>query len=66
MPIAIGTRFHTGQHNPVSGTFLFDGYMDGVPTPVPSAGEKRIPLSLAEVFPPCMRKACYWKLERYA
>jgi hypothetical protein len=60
--VAIGTRFRTGQVNPVSGHFRFDGYLDGTSWPSPSPAERHIPLSLGERFPPVGGKGCYWVL----
>ena len=60
--VAVGTRFKTGERNPVSGVFRFDGYLDGTYTPYPSAAEGKIPLSAGEIFPPIAttKKGCYW------
>jgi hypothetical protein len=62
--IAIGTRYRTGQTNPVSGGFEFDGYVDGSWSPYPTAAELKIPLAVGNGFPPIASagKSCYWKL----
>lgn len=64
MTTAIGTRFKTGQTNPESGRYRFDGYLDGTSSPAPKAEEREIPLSRTETFPPIRSagKGCWWKL----
>jgi YjzC-like protein len=66
MAIPIGSRFRTGQVNPESGGFRFDGYLDGTWVPTPKPHEKEIPLSKGEIFPPIhsANKGCWWKLIR--
>lgn len=68
MPVAVGTRFRTGEICIESGVYDFDGYLDGTSYPSPTAEERRIPLSAHETFPPIRStgKACYWKLVRKA
>jgi hypothetical protein len=63
---ALGTLYRTGQINPVSGVFDFAGYTDGTSSPTPSSYARRIPLTKGETFPPCERKAAYWRLASYA
>jgi hypothetical protein len=62
----VGDRFKTGQTNPASGSFAFDGYIDGTTTPAPTAAERVIPLSKDETFPPIKsaNKGAWWKLQR--
>ncbi len=62
--VPIGTSYRTGQRNPVSGGFEFDGYTDGSSHPRPYTNELKIPLSIGETFPPISSagKGCYWKL----
>lgn len=59
----IGSRYHTGQTNPETGTYSFDGYLDGTSTPAPTTNEKEINLSRGETFPPVRssNKSAYWK-----
>lgn len=63
---AIGSRFRTGDKNPISGGFVFDGYLDGTSNPPPKPREREIPLSKGEIFPPVRSasKGCWWKLIR--
>jgi len=58
------SRFQTGEKCRQSGTYKFDGYLDGTKFPSPSEEEMRIPLSIGETFPPIRStgKSCYWKL----
>lgn len=62
----IGDRFKTGQICETTGSYVFDGYVDGTFTPAPNAEERVIPLSKGETFPPIRsaKKACWWKLQR--
>lgn len=64
----IGDRFKTGQTCDTSGSYVFDEYTDGTSTPAPTADERVIPLSRDETFPPVRssKKACWWKLQRFA
>jgi hypothetical protein len=64
--VALGTRFHTGQINPQSGVYRWDGNVNGSSFPQPGSNQREIPLSRGEKFPPCNSVACYWKLIRYA
>jgi hypothetical protein len=56
-------RYSTGQECPKTGTYAFDGYLDGTWSPSPTANESSIPLSKGETFPPIRsaNKACWWK-----
>lgn len=66
MTTLIGARFKTGQTNPESGHYRFDGFVDGSSFPAPTAEERDIPLSRGETFPPIRsaEKGCWWKLVR--
>jgi len=66
MPTSLGSRFRTGQLNPESGGYRFDGYLDGSTSPPPHQHEREIPLSRGERFPPIhsANKGCWWKLIR--
>ena len=59
-----GTRYKTGEKCITTGTYRFDGYLDGTSDPSPTADEMRISLSAGETFPPIRssEKACYWRL----
>ena len=56
-------RYKTGQECPKTGTYAFDGYLDGTSTPSPTTNESRIPLSKGETFPPIksQNKGCWWR-----
>lgn len=61
----IGDRFKTGQRVETTGTYEFDGYLDGTWTPAPTAEERRMRLEASrDTFPPIRscNKGCYWKL----
>jgi hypothetical protein len=62
--VSTARRYRTGQKNPESGVYQFDGYLDGGFTPYPTKEERLIPLSEDETFPPIAsaKKACYWAL----
>ena len=62
----IGDRFKTGQPCDTTGSYVFDGYVDGTYAPAPTQEERVIPLSKGEPFPPVRsaQKACWWKLQR--
>lgn len=64
----VGDRFKTGQTCEATGSYVFDGYLDGSSSPSPTAEERVIPLSRSETFPPIRSasKACWWKLQRLA
>ncbi len=64
----IGDKFKTSQTCETSGTYDWDGYVDGTQTPAPTYEEKRIPLESGETFPPIRScdKSCWWKLSAYA
>lgn len=67
MATAIGTRYKTGEKNPESGRYRFDGYLDGTSYPAPRPEEMQIPLSKGETFPPIRSsgKGCWWKLMQH-
>jgi hypothetical protein len=56
-------RYKTGDTAPRTGTYDFDGYVDGTKSPTPTVEEQRIPLSIGETFPPVRsaKKAAYWR-----
>jgi hypothetical protein len=62
----VGDRFKTGQTCDTSGSYAFDGYVDGTSQPAPTSNERVIPLQKNETFPPIRSasKACWWKLQR--
>ena len=62
----VGDRFKTGQNCETSGSYAFDGYVDGTNTPAPTSAERVIPLAKSETFPPIRscNKAAFWKLQR--
>lgn len=62
----IGTRYRTGEKCPATGSYAFDGYVDGTSTPAPTPEERQIPLTKGETFPPVRSsgKAAYWRLSR--
>lgn len=64
--MAVGDRYKTGQNNPETGVFNFDGYTDGTSSPAPTAEERVISLSKNETFPPIKscNKGCWWKRMR--
>ncbi len=65
---SIGDRFSTNDINPVSGVFIFDGYIAGAGAAAPTAEERVIPLAKGGTFPPIRSsgKSAYWKLQRLA
>ena len=62
----IGDRFKNGEICETSGSYVFDGYVDGTTTPAPTANERVIPVSKGGHFPPVKscEKAAWWKLQR--
>lgn len=64
----VGDRFKTGSKCETTGSYAFDGYVDGTSTPAPTQAERVIPLSTGEVFPPVRstNKGAWWKLQRIA
>jgi len=62
----VGDRFKTGDKCDATGSYVFDGYIDGTTTPAPTTNERVIPLSKGGTFPPIKsaNKGCYWKLQR--
>lgn len=68
MVVPIGSRFKTGDVNPVSGVYIYVGHMGPGCGFRPSPAQSRIPLTLGETFPPhthC-RQAVVWELVEYA
>ena len=57
----IGSKFRTGEKNPVSGVFACERCEQ-------SARQNTIPLSKGETFPPCSKcnAGVTWRLTRYA
>lgn len=55
-------RQKTGENASTTGTYAFDGYVDGTSTPAPTAEEKKIPMARGETLPPVKSsgKAAYW------
>lgn len=55
-------RQKTGESAQKTGTYTFDGYVDGGNIPAPTAEEKKIPMKLGETLPPVKsaNKAAYW------
>lgn len=55
--------YRTGEKAPATGTYEFDGYLDGTQTPQPTAEERTIQLTKDETFPPIRSagKSCRWK-----
>lgn len=62
----VGDRFKTGQTCTTSGSYVFDGYIDGTTWPSPTPEERVIPLNRGDTFPPIRStsKGAYWKLQR--
>jgi len=62
----VGDRFKTGDKNPISGIFIFDGYTDVKSGPAPTQEERTIPLKRGETFPPIKSTShgAWWKLQR--
>lgn len=61
----IGDRFRTGQNVDTTGTYAWDGYLDGTSTPSPTREESTMRLEARrDTFPPIRscNKGCYWKL----
>lgn len=63
---SIGDRSKTGEKCTTTGSYVFDGYVDGTTTPAPTSNERVIPLRSGETFPPVRsaNKAAFWKLQR--
>lgn len=57
-------RQKTGEIASQSGTYTFDGYVDGTTYPAPTADEKKIPMTKGETLPPVRsaEKAAYWAI----
>jgi hypothetical protein len=56
-------RFRSGEPCPDSGWYIFDGYLDGSPEPLPPLGEMEVSLEAGETFPSIHSPAkdCYWQ-----
>lgn len=65
MTTSTKVRYKTGETCVISGTYAFDGYVDGTWTPAPTAEEREIDLTNGETFPPIKsaEKACWWTLK---
>lgn len=65
---SIGDTFTTGQEAPVSGVYAFVRHMDWTQCTA-SPGQRKIPLSKGETFPPhggnC-NAGVVWRLDSYA
>jgi hypothetical protein len=63
----IGDTFTTGQRAPVSGVYEYLRHITALSC-LPSAAERRIPLSRGEVFPPhrSCQSGVVWRLAEYA
>lgn len=62
----VGDRFKTSDKCSTTGSYVFDGYVDGSTSPSPTNEERVIPLSSGETFPPVRsaNKSAWWKLQR--
>lgn len=62
----LGARFKTGQVCDTAGIYIFDGYMDGIARPGPTAAERSFTLALGHTFPPVhsQNAGAWWKLQR--
>lgn len=62
----VGDRFKTGNVCDTTGSYVFDGYVDGTSHPPPTNDERVVPLRATETFPPIKSasKGCWWKLQR--
>ena len=57
-------RQATGEKAMQTGSYAFDGYVDGTTSPAPTADERQIPMRVGETLPPVRsaRKAAYWRI----
>lgn len=57
-------RQKTGESAAKTGTYTFDGYVDGSSRPPPSTDEEKIPMKVGETLPPVRSagKAAYWTI----
>jgi YjzC-like protein len=64
MSTAVGSDYHTGQKAPVSGRYEFVRHTSPDSSCHPTAGERSIPLSRGERFPPCRScdSGAVWRL----
>lgn len=62
----IGDRFKTSDTCETTGSYVFDGYVDGTRTPPPTDEERVIPMKAKNTFPPVHScdKSAWWKLQR--
>jgi hypothetical protein len=62
----IGDRFKTSDTCTASGSYVFDGYVDGSTTPAPTSEERVIPMKSNSTFPPVRssKKSAWWKFQR--
>ena len=62
----IGDRFKTGETCETTGSYVFDGYLDGKQSPSPTSEERVIPMTKNNTFPPIRSsgQAAWWKLQR--
>jgi hypothetical protein len=63
MAATLNQRFQTGDRCQNSGSFEFDGYMDGSTSPLPKPDEMQIAVKAGDEFPAVCEthKACYWR-----
>lgn len=56
-------RYKTGQLCEETGTYAFDGYVDGSRSPTPTREEQQIPLRREDEFPPVKsaKKGAWWR-----
>jgi hypothetical protein len=64
MSIAVGAEYRTGEKAPVSGRYDFVRCTSPDSSCHPTAGERSIPLSKGETFPPCRscKTGAVWRL----
>jgi hypothetical protein len=65
--VRIGDRFRSGERCPVSGIYVFDGYVnERTPSPLPLLRDWRVSLRRGDRFPAfaLLKEDAYWKLER--
>lgn len=65
--VRIGDRFRSGERCPVSGVYVFDGYVnERTPSPLPLRRDWTVSLRRGERFPAfeLIKEDAYWKLER--
>jgi len=65
--VRIGDRFRSGERCPVSGVYVFDGYVnERTPSPLPLMRDWTVSLRRGERFPAfeLIKEDAYWRLER--